>query len=130
MLLFDYECPNCGIMQEHFVKLHDEAVSCNKCGTPMRKLITMRNTRDWFPEGGMWMEHIAEHPIFVTSKRHLKQECEKHDCYSIALLNENKGTGTSQEIASNSELGWRKSKEPRKVKEVVNESYRRVFGDV
>lgn len=32
-----------------------------------------------------WYEHIADHPIFITSKKQLREECEKRGMIAKAL---------------------------------------------
>lgn len=34
----------------------------------------------------MWYRDICEHPIWVTSKRQLKEECKKHNVIAARLL--------------------------------------------
>ena len=127
MVLFDFECPDCNTVKEHLINDPDEVVRCS-CGATKRKLFTTRGGGlDWFKPG--WWRDIASEPLYIESKRHLKQECEKHGGYSVALLNENKGTGVSQVIRGDNERAWRKAKERRQTEEIVNEAYRRSFGD-
>lgn len=110
------------------VRSPDEIVQCS-CGATKRKIISTRGAGiDWFKPD--WYEHIAKEPIFVESKKQLKAECEKHGCYSVALLNENKGTGISQEIASNPDLARKRANERKRAERITNEAYRQVFGDV
>lgn len=128
MILFDYECPHCRKTEEKLVGNADEPVTCG-CGTRMKKLISTRGGGiDWF-KPGMVFEDIASKPIKVESKKHLKDVCEKHGCYSIALLNEKKSSGAAQEVHSNSDMAWRKVRERNRTREVANENYRKFFGD-
>jgi len=128
MILFDYECKRCLRVEECLVERPDDPVFCIVCGVAMTKLFTARGTGlDWFKPG--YFEHITDRPVFVESKKQLKQECEKHGCYSVALLNENKRTGASQEIQHNRERCSKKEKAKKEVERIADDCYRRVFGD-
>ena len=39
MPIFEYECSECKILEEHLVKKHDDPINCPKCSLQMRKLI-------------------------------------------------------------------------------------------
>lgn len=82
MPLYDYVCNRCGKEFEQVAKIADrEATKCS-CGGSCRILISSTR-RDWF-RPGYWRD-FAETPIYVESKRHLKDLCKKYGVYSRAL---------------------------------------------
>jgi len=39
MPIFEYECKECKVLEEHMVKKYDDPISCPKCSLQMRKLV-------------------------------------------------------------------------------------------
>jgi len=88
MPLYDYTCKDCGCHFEWMSLIKDRnRVRCInvKCRSKNVTLdITKAPSLSFFPEGEF--EHIAKDPIYISSKRQLKEECEKHDCYAPGIL--------------------------------------------
>ena len=83
MPLYDYKCKECHHEFEGVSKIEDRnKVPCPKCGGKSDLLITC-NKRDWF-KPSIW-EDFTDHPIEVTSKKHLKALCKEHGVYARAL---------------------------------------------
>ena len=82
MPIFDFGCTPCGKVEEHWVKKYDDPVKC-KCGRMMEKLITAPHVFHPFREG--FFEHIDTKPIYISSKKQLREECRKRDVTSHYL---------------------------------------------
>jgi len=86
MPIHNFRCPNCGLFErfQSIDELRDEE-TCQVCGSTSRKtfeLFTHNNgggVRIFKP---MWFEHIAPEPIYVESRKQLREECEKRGKYS------------------------------------------------
>jgi len=86
MPLYEYRCNNCGEEFEGFRTIAERYnIACPKCNTPRPEILLGGNRQQvrLFPEG--WFEHIAPEPIYISSRRQLREECEKHNCYSKYL---------------------------------------------
>ena len=84
MPMYDYECKNCGKDFEMFAKIADrKKVKSPCCNSAGEQLITGTSYHP-FPEG-FW-EHIANEPIYVNDKPHLKRLCEEHGCHATGML--------------------------------------------
>lgn len=77
MPLYDFRCVSCGRIDEHIAKYGEEMVCA--CGAPMERLVTAAKYRS-FREG--WWEHLDAEPIYIRSKRQLKEECTKRGFHS------------------------------------------------
>ena len=83
MPLYDMRCKTCGMEFEHLCKIAEmQLARCPECDSPAKALISPPK-RDWFRPH--WNEHFDEKPIFVKSKRHMKELCLKYDVTSRAL---------------------------------------------
>lgn len=83
MPLYDFQCSECDYTFEGFSKIEElRTVLCPICKGSTRILIT-GSTFHAFPSG--WWEHIAQKPLYVSSKRQLKEECDKHGVYAKYL---------------------------------------------
>lgn len=87
MPLYDFKCKKCGGVIEDFCcinELEEYTINkkCPKCRGGVKRLIGGAK-KDWF------QVHVNENfdgtPIEVTSKRHLKELCKKHNVTSRAL---------------------------------------------
>lgn len=58
ILLFDYECPSCQVIEERMVMAHDEAVTCEKCGSQMTKVFVSAGSR--LPDDAAWIRSVLE----------------------------------------------------------------------
>lgn len=82
---YSYECDKCGEVFDLFVpisKRHD--VKC-KCGWKATKLLASSMTIAPLFQP-MWYNDICETPIYVNSKKQLKDECKKHNVIACRLL--------------------------------------------
>ena len=79
---YDYQCEKCGRKWESFHSI-DERDNEKCCGKEATRLITMGAVDIWKP---MWYNDICEEPIYIESKRQLKEECKKHDVIAARLL--------------------------------------------
>lgn len=59
------KCPNCGIMAKKIMSGRPPAVHNFKYG---------------------WFEHIDINPIYVKSKKHMKELCNRYECYAPGVL--------------------------------------------
>lgn len=70
----DWKCEGCGLEFEAYVSAGDSAV-CPDCGSTASVVFRSAPSVHMFHEG--WYEHIDTKPIYVSSKKQLKAECEK-----------------------------------------------------
>lgn len=84
MPLYNYEC-DCGERFDEFVPYdRRNEVKCGKCSRLATKLLSTESKPVVFEP--MWYHDIAERPIFVESKRQLKEECKKRGLVAARLL--------------------------------------------
>jgi len=77
--IFDYRCPSCSTENRDVLVVKDEdAPSC--CGSRMEKVFLSGAKVHRFKEG--WYEHIDSQPIYISSKKQLREETEKRGQYS------------------------------------------------
>jgi DNA-directed RNA polymerase subunit RPC12/RpoP len=81
MILSDYRCESC---QHEFedVRIQEERrfSFCPLCNNKATQLLGTRHKYRNFVEG--WWEHIADQPIYIHNRRHLREVCRQHDCYA------------------------------------------------
>lgn len=81
MILFDYRCTNCNKEFEDLRPRSDcKESTCPNCGSKAKRLFTIRHRYKDFLEG--WWHDIAPEPIYIKSRRQLRDECKKHNCYA------------------------------------------------
>lgn len=80
MPLFDIRCQKCENLEENVVLSADEAVPQCSCGGDREKVWGHAPKTHIFKEG--WYEHLASEPIYITSKKQLKQECKERNLFS------------------------------------------------
>lgn len=74
MSIFDFRCPTCKAeLLDVFLLSGEEGPKC--CSQPMEKFFTSGTKHFPFKEG--WYEHLDTQPIYIQSKRQLREECEK-----------------------------------------------------
>lgn len=83
MPLYDFQCLRCNKEFEDFVSLRFlDRMRCPECKAKVKVVIKQAN-KDWFTP------HINDdftgEPIEVTSRKHLRELCKQHNCYSRAL---------------------------------------------
>jgi putative FmdB family regulatory protein len=85
MILYDFKCVACHHIFEDLRPIDDNKESvCPKCGNRAERQYFIRHRYKDFAEG-VWHD-IGPEPIYIRSRRHLKEECKKHNCY--AMLND------------------------------------------
>ena len=82
MPIYDFRCDNCGRSEERLCSWEESKHQVCECRVVMRKVPSIGNYVP-FKEG--WYENIAKDPIYITSKRQLRTECDKHDVGSVYL---------------------------------------------
>ncbi len=81
MPLYDYECPGCGLEDEYINSIAERQTQpCENCGENMIQKISLGRYIP-FKEG--WYEHIDRKPMYISSKRQLRDECRKRGLTSI-----------------------------------------------
>jgi putative FmdB family regulatory protein len=83
MPLHDYECEKCGKSFEHFCKIEDlgKEVLC-ECGSTSKRVINQVRIDEFKP---FWCDRISWDPVYITSKKHLADECKKNGVWSHYL---------------------------------------------
>ncbi len=81
MPIFDFKCPKCETIEEHFCKF-DAVIKC-KCGEEMKKQFSTPHVYHSFREG--YFENIDINPLYISSKKQLRHECEKRGVSSHYL---------------------------------------------
>lgn len=85
MPLYNYKCPK-GHQFEAFNKMADREVSsCPSCNEVASQTVSgTRIATHGFKFG--WFEHLTSEPVYVRNKRHMKELCERYDCYAPGVL--------------------------------------------
>ena len=85
MPLYDYKCPSCEYEDEISNRVEDRKKQhCPRCKRFMILLIKPVNVTPRFPEG-MWESISDDGPMYISSKKHLREECKKHGVSSRYL---------------------------------------------
>ena len=80
---YDFECNTCKKVFEKVVYIAERGdVKC-ECGGNTKQLMTGTRIEVFKP---MVYENICETPILITSKRHLREECKKHNVLAARLM--------------------------------------------
>lgn len=74
LILRDVKCPECGLKDEIICEPDDKAY-CAECAVEMLNLISTPKIATF--QAGLWRD-IAEEPIYIESRKQLREECEKH----------------------------------------------------
>lgn len=84
MPLYDFECKTCDIAFERQCKIAEkDKTTCPKCGGDDVKQLIVPPTVILFHAG--WYEHFTSEPIYIGSKRELKEACHKYNMGSAYL---------------------------------------------
>jgi putative FmdB family regulatory protein len=87
MPLYNYQC-SCGNEFESFNKIDDRALAkCEICGNLAEQTLSRRPAAVHNFKLG-WFEHIAPDPVYAKSKKHLKELCNRYDCYAPGVLDQ------------------------------------------
>lgn len=79
MPIYDFQCQDCYNVEEHIAGVEERQRLCVKCGGTMNRLISAAPYHK-FKEG--YWEHLDAEPIYIKSKRQLKEECVKRGFHS------------------------------------------------
>ena len=73
MPLYDYECPQCGEVHEHYVRMAAASFPqpCPKCKAPSRRILT----RTFYAQSDLDYveENLGTRPIRITSRKQREQ---------------------------------------------------------
>ena len=84
-ILYSYKCKECGEGFEEYATIAQRRLTKSPCcDSPSEIVITGGVSYHRFPEG--LFEHIAQEPIYVNDKPHLKRLCREHGCHAVGLL--------------------------------------------
>lgn len=76
MPLYDFECVECGVIEEHLAKISETHRKCDACNGLMRRLITVRyHVQD---DVDFVTDDISGEPVRVTSRKAHRQLMEEH----------------------------------------------------
>lgn len=85
MPMYDGKCPNCSTMVKDIVKkIADPWPECPQCRTILIQVFGQPAEVILFKEG--IYEHLTWEPQYVTSKRQLRELCDKYDCHMPYLM--------------------------------------------
>lgn len=80
MPLYHYRCNQCGIEFEEYNKIEERYdLLCPECGGDVDILITKATVHIFKP---FWHEDFDDKPVYVKSKKHYKELCEKYGVYA------------------------------------------------
>jgi putative FmdB family regulatory protein len=80
MPIYDYECRNCGIIENIWAKMDEEIIPCKHCGEPAWRIISACQIMpDIKPR---WEENIAHnekapHGSYIESRQHRDRLCKE-----------------------------------------------------
>lgn len=84
MPLYDYKC-RCGEEFDAYRSVSDRlSATCPKCHAPAMQAVQRPSVKRVSGVTG-WYEHIARDPIYIKNRKHLREECARHDCYAVVL---------------------------------------------
>lgn len=85
MPLYRYECKDCLERFESFAKIDNRYdASCPECGSNQTQLLISMANRGFVLEP-QYFEHLDTEPVWIKSKKHLKQECKKRGVIAKCL---------------------------------------------
>lgn len=81
---YDVVCEWCGKETEVWVRIDErDNIACPACGRPARRRAVYRFAAHiWKPQ---WFEHIDTKPIYIESKKQLREECKKRGLIPLGL---------------------------------------------
>lgn len=82
MPLYDFYCPQCNKTEEHICKPDERDQQLCACGTKMEYRITPSR---YIPFHEGWYPNLGPDPVYVSSKRQLKNICEERNLGSVYL---------------------------------------------
>ncbi len=85
MPLYNYICPNLHEF-EAVERMDNRALcKCPKCGSMAKQTISRRPAAVLAFRFGDF-EHIAPETVYVKSKKHMKELCNRYDCYAPGVI--------------------------------------------
>ena len=83
---YGYRCEECKNGWDEFKSMEENNdTNCPKCGKKAVRDYSKSTTR-FFPFKPMWYTDICEKPLWIESKKQLKEECDKHGVIACRLL--------------------------------------------
>ena len=84
MPLYLYKCPQCHDEQEELRKVEDrhKELRCSNCGTILNLAIQLARPILFEPQV---FEHLDTSPVYVESKKQLKEECNRRGVWAKCL---------------------------------------------
>jgi putative FmdB family regulatory protein len=77
-MTYDYECPKCGITEEHFHAMSESPlIKCSKCQEPMARKISL-NTTGFIMKGGTPAIHWKEKRQRMKKSENMAQKQKKY----------------------------------------------------
>lgn len=81
MPLYEYECSKCGNKTEEFHSVKDRYnQKCPKCGNKMNIIIQPVVSHIFEP---FWHPNLDSKPVWIKSRKHLREESEKRNMTSF-----------------------------------------------
>lgn len=82
MPTYKVRCRKCNKVFEAVARIAERNKIKCECGGDITIVISLPFVSIFKPD---WYEHIAENPIYITSKKQLRQECESRGMIAKAL---------------------------------------------
>lgn len=76
MILHDYRCTECGLVEERFVKVDDTIIACNRCSGAAQRITLKAPNPDW---AGLAMGSTASPEAINRFERVHKQQRDKEE---------------------------------------------------
>ena len=84
-MIYEYKCEKCRHSWESYRRYEERnSERCSLCGELAIKLLS--NTKDVLEFTPAWFNDICEEPIYITSKKQLRDECKRHNVLAARLL--------------------------------------------
>ena len=85
---YDFEC-SCGLKEERTISIihRDDPQLCPMCQSPMKRLFPLLGDKRVQVFEAGWWENIDTNPVYVESRKHLRQLCKEKGLTSHYLEN-------------------------------------------
>ena len=85
MPIYNYICPNLHEF-EAINTMENRAFSkCGNCGRIAKQTVSRRAVAVHGFKFGVF-EHLTHEPVYVKNKKHMKELCERYECYAPGVL--------------------------------------------
>lgn len=84
MPTYTYECPKGHTFVEFRPMIDRAQTTCGICGQVAEQTIAFAPAVHGFKLG--YFEHIERDPVYVGSKKELRELCNKNDCYAPGIM--------------------------------------------